>query len=519
MATVPFSDLTPTKKIWVSPDGSNSNDGSRAHPYKTIQYALDHAKPGTAVMVKAGTYAENVEFHVSGTADKPIWLISADGRGAAHIKPGKGTTTATIEAFGEDYIVINGFDVSGGDRNTNGIAVTQGGTNFSNLTHHVVIKNNIVHDAVQDGIKVAQGNDIWVVNNKVHHVGDQGIDFLAVNNSVIARNEVTYVTGKAPALFAKGGSTNVLIADNYVAHAANDGIAVGGWTQGTRNMRPGYTDWQANNVVVIDNHVEDVGKRPLVLLGAQKTRIIHNYLESNPGYYWVVTIAPDNSDPPLNSKDTLFTNNTFDRSNHWLQVLPGQGGGLKLVDNRFDGEWNGDAGLGGETFPYSLPWQSTTSTTQMTLLSSESRSEGSAIDDKPAPAAKAADAEDESTAGNATVLENAEPPTVARPAAHSSKAAAQPVANTASPSTDDANPDAAAQHAARAPEAGRLAARDLFSDGDDGDSIPGIDSGPQAARPAAPAAVHEAVAIGGGHGNSAAAAAEAADAEQQLLQG
>src|SRR5262245_45216075 len=119
MATVPFSDLTPTRKIWVSPDGSNSNDGSRAHPYKTIQYALDHARPGRAFFVMTGTYAANVEFHVSGLADKPIWLTSADGRGAALITHGRGTTTATIEAFGEDYIVINGFNVSGGDRNTN----------------------------------------------------------------------------------------------------------------------------------------------------------------------------------------------------------------------------------------------------------------------------------------------------------------------------------------------------------------------------------------------------------------
>jgi hypothetical protein len=487
MFTVPFSGLTPTKRIWVSPDGSNSNDGSKAHPYKTIQYALDHATPGTAVMVTAGTYAENVEFHHSGTAGKPIWLVSADGKGAARIKPGKSTTTGTIEAFGEDYIVISGFDVSGGDRNTNGIVVTQGGTDFSNLTHHVVIKNNIVHDAVKDGIKVAQGNEVYVVNNRVHHVGDQGIDFVAVNNSVIARNDVTHVTGKAPALFAKGGSTNILIADNYVAHAANDGIAVGGWTDGTKHMRPGYTGWQAKNVVVIDNHVEDVGKRPLVILGAQKTKIIHNFLESNPDYYYVVSIAPDNSSPPLNTRDTLFQNNTFDRSEHWLQVLPGQGGGLKFVDNRFDGKWSGDAGLGGETFPYNLPWQSTTSTTQATL-STESTQDQSDGNDQLASAAKPADAGDESTANSATTLDDAKPPT----------------------------------GAGSATDAGRLAARDLFSDLDDGDTIPSIDSGPQPAHPAAPETSHKAVAVGadhgGCHGNTAAAVADAAATEQQLLQ-
>jgi Right handed beta helix region len=516
MFTVPFSGLTPTKKVWVSPSGSNSNDGSSAHPYKTIQYALDHATPGTAVMVKAGTYAENVEFHHSGTADKPIWLISADGVGKAHIKPGKSTTTATIEAFGEDYIVISGFDVSGGDRNTNGIAVTQGGTDFSNLTHHVVIKNNIVHDAVKDGIKVAQGDYVYVVNNRVHHVGDQGIDFVAVNNSVIARNEVTYVTGKAPALFAKGGSTNVLIADNYVAHVANDGIAVGGWTEGTKNMRPGYTGWQAKNVVVIDNHVEDVGKRPLVILGAQKSQIIHNYLESNPDYYYVVTIAPDNSSPPLNSKDTLFKNNTFDRSEHWLQVQPGQGGGLKLTGNRFDGVWDGDAGLGSESFPYTLPWQSTASTSQATL-STESTQDQSDSNDQSAATAKLADAADKEAASSTTVSDDA--------------AESPAVANSSALSAHDSGPDPATPHAERSFVGTRLAIRDLFSDLDDGPTIFGVNSGPHAAHPtapgavhtAAPAATHGAVAAGIGHsifrGQHEAEAPDVAAVEQQLQHG
>jgi hypothetical protein len=483
MFTVPFDSLAPTKTLWVSPNGSDSNNGSKGHPFKTIQHALDHATPGTAVMVKAGTYAENVEFRHSGRAGAPISLISADGEGKAHIKPGKHKTGGTIEAFGEDYIVIDGFDVSGGDRNTNGIIVTQGGSGFKNMTHHVVIKNNTVHDAVKDGIKVAQGDDIYVVNNRVHHVGDQGIDFVAVNDSVIARNEIRYVSGMA-AMYVKGGSTHVLVADNLVAHARVDGIVVGGWT-GEKFMRPGFRNWEAKDVVVIDNEVHAVGKRPLNILGAQDVDAIHNYLDGNPNYPTVINISASTMhDPPLRSFDIALRDNVLDRSDNWLHVDRGQGGGLVRSGNRFDGKWDGDAGLGGDTFPYTLSWKATATKAQAATLSMEDTRD----DSGQAAVQKSADA------GNAT----------------DDDPAPQTAAIAASPEPANAGRDSGSS---------KLAAGDLFSDADD-NQIPGTDSGTHSggSSPPAAAGVNVAGTFGnGGHGE--AVAQEAAAVEQQLQQG
>src|SRR3954468_23668502 len=96
----PFSNIAPKKLIWVSNTGNNANSGTQDSPMKSIQAALNKAAPGTAVMVKAGTYVENVVFQESGGPDALIWLISADGTGAAKIKPAK-AATATIFGFGE----------------------------------------------------------------------------------------------------------------------------------------------------------------------------------------------------------------------------------------------------------------------------------------------------------------------------------------------------------------------------------------------------------------------------------
>jgi Ca2+-binding RTX toxin-like protein len=305
-------------------------------------------------MVKAGTYTGTIKLNASGLPDAPISLVSADGPGAAKIVPGSSTASAVISAFGEENIVISGFDVSGGGRLANGIQFGMSGSDFTDMTANIVIKDNIVHDTVEDSIKVSQGDYIYVVDNTVSRAGDQGIDFVAVNNSVIARNHVSDISGSV-ALFAKGGSTNVLIAQNHVTNVATDGIAVGGWTD-AKYMRPGFTGWQAKNVTVVDNYVEGVGKRPLNIFGARDCEIVHNFLKSNPDYYYIVTIQADNLTPPRNCSNLLLKDNVFDRNEHWLQLLPGQNTGLQLVDNRFDGVYQGEKGPHGGPLDYDLAW-------------------------------------------------------------------------------------------------------------------------------------------------------------------
>src|SRR5215471_458288 len=104
MFTIPFDNLTPSRTLWVAPTGNDHNSGTESAPFKTIQAAVNLAKPGTTIMVEAGTYHENVKFNVSGLPDAPIQLISADGIGAAKIVPGAASASATLEAFGEENI-------------------------------------------------------------------------------------------------------------------------------------------------------------------------------------------------------------------------------------------------------------------------------------------------------------------------------------------------------------------------------------------------------------------------------
>jgi hypothetical protein len=62
------------KKYVVDKNGNDSAIGDEAHPFKTIQKAIDLAEAGDTIYVKAGTYYERLVLKHSGEPDLPITI-------------------------------------------------------------------------------------------------------------------------------------------------------------------------------------------------------------------------------------------------------------------------------------------------------------------------------------------------------------------------------------------------------------------------------------------------------------
>ena len=67
----------------ADPEASDRNDGSEAHPLKTIQRAADLAEPGTRVRIRAGIYRECVHPRRGGT--DPAHMISYEAYGDGEV--------------------------------------------------------------------------------------------------------------------------------------------------------------------------------------------------------------------------------------------------------------------------------------------------------------------------------------------------------------------------------------------------------------------------------------------------
>jgi VCBS repeat-containing protein len=343
MESILFDGLTPQSYIWVSPTGSDLGLGTEASPLNTIQAAVNKATAGTAIMVAAGVYHENVKLPTNalGTADNPIWLMSADGPQAAKVV-GVDQTLGTIYGYGTDNYVVSGFEIEGGFR---GIQFSQSGRDFTNMVSNVLVIDNVIHDTKEDGIKIGQADNAYVIGNTITNVVEEGIDFLAVNNGVIAYNEVSYAKSTAAGIFAKGGSTGVLIEHNYVHDIPNgDGICIGGQTD-TPYFRPGYTTYEAKNVVVTENYVEDVARRPVNVKGALDSKILDNYLVGNPTYYAAIAIQMGWADAPtlMYSANIEVAGNIM-IGNQKVVIHDGNGTNINIHDNTSQGQWTTPVG-------------------------------------------------------------------------------------------------------------------------------------------------------------------------------
>ncbi|WP_232665487.1 DUF1565 domain-containing protein [Pseudonocardia sp. TRM90224] len=118
-ATAPPAAAPPTRQLYVSPTGSDNNDGSEGSPFKTIQAGLDAAQPGTVVNLAPGVYSERVETQRDGTAAAPI-VIKGPETGKEKSGRYKATLhfTGRIFSINHSHYTLEGFTIDGEEQLT-----------------------------------------------------------------------------------------------------------------------------------------------------------------------------------------------------------------------------------------------------------------------------------------------------------------------------------------------------------------------------------------------------------------
>jgi serralysin len=138
---------------YVSVSGNNqSGNGSKAAPYRTISKAMWKLEAGDSVEVGAGTYHESVRISASGKPGAYVTVRSAKEGAAKIVAPDNADHAVHVQG---DYVKLDGFNVSGANR----AGIT------ANLTHHVVISNNISHDNGGHGVSASRSDFVTISGN------------------------------------------------------------------------------------------------------------------------------------------------------------------------------------------------------------------------------------------------------------------------------------------------------------------------------------------------------------------
>lgn len=207
--------------FFVAPGGLDTNPGSMAQPWGTIQKAANSLTPGDRVLVRAGVYAERVTVNVSGSAaggsvrfenfpgERPI--LDATG-----VTPPASVDTALFLLTNRSDVVISGFEL----RNFKSTATTRtpAGVLLRGVCANVEIRNCDIHD-----IWNTAGNTTLAGN--AFGIAIYGSSATPATGIVIDGNELHALkTGSSECLVLNGNVTNFQVTNNFVHDNNNIGI-------------------------------------------------------------------------------------------------------------------------------------------------------------------------------------------------------------------------------------------------------------------------------------------------------
>jgi hypothetical protein len=241
--------------FYVSTAGADSNPGTQAAPWRTVQHAADTVRAGGTVNVRGGVYEELVTIKASGNAtDGYITFRSDPGEtavlDAAHFTPSGRQAVLTIH--NQSYVRIEGFEIRNFRTAEHRLAPL--GISVMGAGSHIELLKNNVHHIEQ----TFPGRDAPGSGGNGFGIAVYGTDKTPISELVIDGNEVHHLkTGSSESLVVNGNVTNFRITHNVVHDNNNIGIDVIGF----EHTAPDPAVDQARDGVVSGNLVYNIHSR------------------------------------------------------------------------------------------------------------------------------------------------------------------------------------------------------------------------------------------------------------------
>jgi len=107
----------PARSLYVSPSGSDTNDGTEGSPLSTIQAALEEATPGTVINLAPGTYREQLTTVHDGAPGAPITIKGPEnGKDRAGRYRAVVYGTGRVVSIDHSFYTLDGFTIDGQEK-------------------------------------------------------------------------------------------------------------------------------------------------------------------------------------------------------------------------------------------------------------------------------------------------------------------------------------------------------------------------------------------------------------------
>ncbi|MFH1130699.1 MAG: right-handed parallel beta-helix repeat-containing protein [Pseudomonadota bacterium] len=299
---------------YVGPAGNDSNAGTQAAPWKTLQHAADNIKAGDMVAILAGSYSSGFELTTSGTEQKPI-TFRGESKDKVTVSGRAGDSEDTIFVNEASNINIEQLSVKNSPR---------AGLRLS-YAHKVNVRSSIFANNYKWGIFTDFSDDTLIEFCQTYGSQDEhGIYISNSSDRAIIRHNISYGNNGCgiqinadPSCGGDGISSSCILDSNVIYNNGNGG--------GSAINLASVRDSIISNNIIYANQAggiaawdDDQGEK----WGSQNLTIINNTL----------SFAPDQGRWAISLKNGC-TNATIQNN----IVLPGAKGGIEFDNDSKSG--------------------------------------------------------------------------------------------------------------------------------------------------------------------------------------
>ncbi|MCD6321935.1 MAG: right-handed parallel beta-helix repeat-containing protein [Clostridiales bacterium] len=343
----PFASISYAVTYYVSTHGNDSNPGTSALPWKTLNKAISKVDDNDDIIIKSGDYLITDRIEID--HKKGITITGESAIATKIIYSGTDDEYALGFGVNANAIILRDLQLIWKSSN-NGNVVGVGGSDIT-IKNCEIYFDTSSHVDKYDCIKIlASASNVLVENCKIYGAPNQGIDAVGATNITIRNNRIFDCQN---GIVLKGGAKQSLIEKNIVFNHIYGAIGLGGTTGAQWNSE----DYEIadstvrENVIYYDNP-NNVGGG-IFLMGAIRCKVYNNTVYG-PGIHIKNGGTPDKLQTI--SENNIVANNIIWRTgNDGILVIENYNEGKILLANNcyWKTTGSGEFKINGKWYPYS----------------------------------------------------------------------------------------------------------------------------------------------------------------------
>lgn len=260
---------------------------------EALAQALRQAKPGSTILLAAGTYQGGLSSRgLRGTKAQPIVIAAADSKHPPVIKVGD----SGFHFSSPEFLEIRDLVISG--CNGNGLNIDDSGDSHKparGITLRRVVVRDVGPNGNRDGMKLSGVQDFRIEECTIERWGSSGsaIDMVGCRKGVVTGCRFAEATGDfANGVQTKGGSSEIVIQRCRFENSGGRAVNVGGST-GLAYFRPKDAMYEARDITVEDCEFIG-GMSAIAFVGVDGALVRHNTIYRP--RRWPLRILQENQD-------------------------------------------------------------------------------------------------------------------------------------------------------------------------------------------------------------------------------